>query len=81
MLIYGLNNRLIDEVDSFGAWLRLALANSEMTQTDLAKKIRVCQTTVSGWTLNKNKPCYWATVKLLCEIVDADPELVWRKWF
>lgn len=80
MLIYGFNNKLIDAADNFGAWLRMALANAEMTQTELAKRMRVSQTAVSTWTRNIYKP-NWPIVKMICDVVEADAELVWRKWF
>lgn len=80
MLIYGFNNKLIEATDSFGAWLRMALANAEMTQTELGRKLKMSQTAVSSWATNTAKPCY-PIVKMICDIVEADPELVWRKWF
>lgn len=80
MLIYGLNNKLIDAADSFGAWLRMALANAEMTQTELGRRIRMSQNAISTWATNKYKPC-WPIVKAICEVVEADAEAVWRKWF
>ena len=80
MLIYGFNNKLINETNSFGAWLKMALANSEMTQTELARRLKMSQTSVSDWANNNNKPC-WPIVKMICDIVEADAGVVWEKWF
>ena len=49
--------------------------SKNLAQTDLAKKLKICQSTVSMWERNKSTPTY-RTMRKLADALDVDLQTI-----